>query len=733
MNLTNIFKRLWKWIKSLFKGDPLPHQIVKPKNKALLGTSRNEVDVALNIIEGEIPDGLTGVFYAMTQVGSVNSGGLPFPEYNSDGSYNHEYGSPMMNGDGMCMAVYFNEDGPRAKTSIMKTPCYYADEATKWGTEHHSILGFKNFGITRMSLALGGRNELNTAVVPVKFNYQDEPALLATYDVGRPFAFDPVSLDLQTPVGKNTNWKTAEPAQVPWPFGIVQTSAHPMFDPITAEFFTVNYVRDSGSNVLQEKTLHHKKHNPIKFKEKLEALADELHGHHDRSHVQQRVQDFFHNLDAEITGKGHKVNPMQGDCEVYLWRWDGEKEPHQWLLHDQNGNLLEIKECMHQLGITENHIILTDCSFKFSIDLLVSNPFPESQKIDEFVRWMLAYPMVPNTKTYLVKRSDLDLKSNVATAVMLDKEIPAETIHYSCDYAEKDGKIKLYGMHNTAVCMAEWLRPYDINKLTGQPIDPEVVSLFAIGSMDLSRIGKWVMDAENGKLLEDESKVFCEPGDVNGKLLGPNTWSLSLNTHRGLNDALEVNREIKWMWYIATGTDERALSNFIYDMYEEYEHRIYPVEDVLEATRKNLPFTLIRLNTEDWEADQVYQADPLTYFRSIQFIPKSPATPGVDPQLDGFVMVTVQVGEGTQENATYTSQFWVFDAQDIEKGPLVKLQNDALQFCFSLHSAWIPKAAPSTWKYNIDIEEDYNEVIEKCMDKEFIQQFFDDNVYPHFK
>lgn len=108
--LTNLLKTLWKWVKSLFHGDPPPHQIAKPKNKALVGTSRNEVDVTLNVIDGKLPEGLTGVFYAMTQVGSVKSGGLPFPEYNPDGSYNHEYGSPMMNGDGMCMAVYFEED-----------------------------------------------------------------------------------------------------------------------------------------------------------------------------------------------------------------------------------------------------------------------------------------------------------------------------------------------------------------------------------------------------------------------------------------------------------------------------------------------------------------------------------------------------------------------------------------------------------------------------------------------
>lgn len=69
-----------------------------------------------------------------------------------------------MNGDGFLIQVDIaNSSDPRVKTKLMKTPCFYADEATKAGTKHHGLMGFHNMGITRMSMVLGGRNQLNTA------------------------------------------------------------------------------------------------------------------------------------------------------------------------------------------------------------------------------------------------------------------------------------------------------------------------------------------------------------------------------------------------------------------------------------------------------------------------------------------------------------------------------------------------------------------------------------------
>ena len=150
-----------------------------------------------------------------------------------------------MNGDGFIIQVDFtNATNPKVKTKLMKTPCYYADEATKMGSKHHGLMGFHNMGITRISMLLGGRNQLNTATLPVKFKNQKNGSLLATYDVGRPYILDPKSMELVTPVGRASEWMTAQPPMIPWPFGLIQTSAHPVFDPITCLLYTSPSPRD---------------------------------------------------------------------------------------------------------------------------------------------------------------------------------------------------------------------------------------------------------------------------------------------------------------------------------------------------------------------------------------------------------------------------------------------------------------------------------------------------------
>uniref|UniRef100_UPI003593A4E5 carotenoid oxygenase family protein n=1 Tax=Aquiflexum sp. TaxID=1872584 RepID=UPI003593A4E5 len=285
----NIFKKVIYFIKKLMKVDVQNDHPKNPegdndvsKRQGLLTTSREEYEGPLRILEGELPLDIHGVFYVSLPVGSVNSGALPFPEKNPDGRRNSEYGTPIMNGDGMVIMVDLNQKPlPIVKTKLMKTPCFYADEATKWGTEHHGVMGFHNMGITRMSMVFGSRNELNTAIQPVIFKDQSSSSLLVTYDVGRPFILNPKTLELGTPIGRCADWMTAQPPMVPWPFGIVQTTAHPVFDPLTKELFTVNYTRNKGSFTQMEHTIHHLRTNRELFKKLLEALAEELVDHPD--------------------------------------------------------------------------------------------------------------------------------------------------------------------------------------------------------------------------------------------------------------------------------------------------------------------------------------------------------------------------------------------------------------------------------------------------------------------
>lgn len=129
---------------------------------SLLKSKRDELtDIKLNITkvgEKDLPDDLQGHVFIIAPVGTVNSGGLPFKS-----------GDSFLNGDGMIYRLDFNgKSEVSLKTRIVKPPDYYADQAT-WSVKKYAKYRFHNHGIIRFSLALGSRNNLSIAFMPMKF------------------------------------------------------------------------------------------------------------------------------------------------------------------------------------------------------------------------------------------------------------------------------------------------------------------------------------------------------------------------------------------------------------------------------------------------------------------------------------------------------------------------------------------------------------------------------------
>ena len=126
-----------------------------------------EVDCDLHVLEGAIPDDIYGHVFFNSTCGTVNSAingmpqfpGLPIPEHYPDNrsETNREYGANLFNGDSLLLRFDFNQKGRVCyKTSVLKTPCYYADLATKRGTKwYEEGHEFKMMGIARQSWKFG--------------------------------------------------------------------------------------------------------------------------------------------------------------------------------------------------------------------------------------------------------------------------------------------------------------------------------------------------------------------------------------------------------------------------------------------------------------------------------------------------------------------------------------------------------------------------------------------------
>jgi HAD superfamily hydrolase (TIGR01490 family) len=195
------------------------------QNRQLITATRNEVCFSLNLKSGTLPDDWYGHVFINSPAGTVNSGGLPYP------AGSREQGSPIMNGDGYVFRFDLGGSNVEVQTALMKPPCYYADEATKIGNTngYSELYSFFNCGLSRLSPMLGARNELNTAITPVKFDGDTYPRMIACYDAGKPWEFNPVSLEMMTAIGNNNEYAFATPEKM-FPLPVIETTAHPIYD-----------------------------------------------------------------------------------------------------------------------------------------------------------------------------------------------------------------------------------------------------------------------------------------------------------------------------------------------------------------------------------------------------------------------------------------------------------------------------------------------------------------------
>lgn len=483
-------------------------------------------------------------------------------------------------------------------------------------------------------------------------------------------------------------------------------------------------------------------------------------------------------LDDYVSMKQKEREDMDDPTVVKLFRWVNTKnglELLKWTLFDENGHHVAlIDQSIHQMNLTKDHIIFTQTSFKFSGDLLFNTILPLFPSLESHLRDHFTQAMYPYTDCYVVKRADLDKPGGRITCYEVkasedmskftsknrnkeedyrleDYAIPFETIHHSCNYDDSDG-ITFYGVHNTSSCVAEWIRYYDRAKISGEQVKSNLIGMFSLGSADINRFGKWVINTDTMTIDADRSETYWDKGNYeasditvdesgNRPDIGPNTWQIGLYTHRDIISSTKTVDKIEQLWYVANGLDPDYLTEFIHDLYKDAMNRTLPVDEVVKYTEKGLPFTLVRLNCDKMKPEDHYQFNYGTYIRSLHFVNRQNPV-HENPQLDGYIFCTMQV---PVDELNYRSEYWIFDADNVSKGPVCKMSNEGIdhQFCFTLHSAWMETAEPYTFNYNIDVKEDYNDRIDflykewaddgidlgSNITAEDIKKFFDTYVY----
>jgi hypothetical protein len=741
----------------------MPYTIATiPKTWPLTACSREEIEVELILLEGEIPNDIYGHMYLNSPCGSVN-GPTPAPKTWPDGTACGEWSDMLFNGDGMVFRFDLSTGKINVKSGLLRTPCYWADEATKYGTDYFKEDAyFKSYGMARMNLKFGSRNQVNTSLNLFKFQ-KDQPAQVSVnFDAGRPFELNPETLQLKTPIGWNREWRQEMPLILENTFQLTQTTAHPSFDPYTQEFFTVCFKKSFSTLLFSEKfnALLQKFEDVVRHE--IHVLEQALNNIRlEAKKFIELIENFIHHLIGKTNGehesefnvekaleelkKGEKSveGEFEMDDNVWLMRWTGEKDIESWQVLDADtGKHLTINQTMHQTNFSRDYIVLVDSSLKFALDILENEPFPGFPWLSRLLRRLTAKTIDPTTPFYLIARKDLQKGSKTVNAKQF--WIDLETVHFYIDYENPNDKITIHTAHNCAVCAAEWVRSYDLLAVdTSRASLPYTYGIIACGEMDIGRIGKFIVDGKSGEVVHStliQEMGFENKQQFDNQDIKAHTWSVGLTTYRNYVSADVANAELRQLYWQCYGLDYRMLTRFIMDLYADYDNRAISVEDLLYYTQGGVPFCLARQNTQTMKLEDYYLFKMNQNMRSLQFIPRQrPAgeTAPYDDQMDGYILCTMINGpedlEGPDE---YTREIWIFDAADLKKGPICKLHHPELNYSFTIHSTWSPDCKNVETDYSINIREDYDEVIAQFWNKDhqkWIQEFMNKNVYPHYE
>ncbi|NES96041.1 MAG: hypothetical protein F6K32_12550 [Desertifilum sp. SIO1I2] len=684
----------------------------------------------LEVIDGSLPADIYGHVYIVGPVGSVAAEAeshSPIVRPSQDGT------TLLYNGEGMVYRLDFDalEQGVSLTTRIMKTPCYYADLGTFYdpkyqGSQNSPDLRFKNLGISRVSGRLGLRNQLNTAFLPVRFAEDSCDRLLVTWDMGRPYELDPVTLEAVTPIGRNDEWKPATklislPFEPPPPFQAIQTAAHPCFDPNTdgGQVVTTNTGR-SLSNLLSQ---------IIPIVAILRSIAGVQHAEKSTVPLETAVGEYHTPVETLWAKLKHLflllLQFLRAIVEFFFGNfldiiiWDGKGDFKKWRIH-HNGRPIKIKQTTHQIGLTEDYIVVIDTAFKVSIEELL--PYLKSHKAQQLEAWarkILDHPQLANNDIYIIRRQDLKEGTRIVEAKKA--VIPYEAAHFSVDYKNPDDQIMLHFSHVCAWDAGECISMFDFDEFATPTPALEKQRLYGVlyGPTDISRLGCWTINGRTGEVGENPQLVM----DLE-LTWGPAIASYRTTSPYGSPDLLE---DIYWG---CLGCWDDLLFPHILSLYQNYPYREVGLNLIQLITKEGRKSNLLRLQIKRDRQNQPqclsiaksYQFDKGYYVTSPQFVPSNRG----DRSTDGYIVCIVHYGEG-DDPQTNGNEIWIFDAQTIE-APICKLAHPQMNIGFTVHATWLEKAQRRTAEYCIPVKEDYQPIVEKHSKE--IQDLFQEWVYP---
>lgn len=658
--------------------------------RSVTRTSRTEHDaLPLSVVDGAIPSDLGGHLFLVAPASTFRP---PPPEKRPT----------VMVGDGLVSRFDLDPSGVTLTSRLARTHDFVADEltSTRPDLELHR---FHTAGIVRLG-TLGTRDFANTAFIPMPQGAAPT-RMLVTYDAGRPMELDPVSLEVRGPVGGRDEWRPEALSDAAFP--VYLSPAHPVWDRRTGELFSVCYGRGVANFAATIPVVRLLTSMPGVATELLERVASIAGASAAYRLLVRALEQGTTSVDRTVERILDRYFPDVPDTFTDLVRWDGSGRLERFRLVLPSGREVGITQSIHQIAVTRDHVVVLHTGFKIGFASAFNDPVPRTDAVDRLLRAALTRPQLPFTTFYIARRADLDDPNlpvgddGVRRVTCQRAKIPLETDHFLADYDDSGGRITLHVAHSPATDLAEWIRPYDETPW-GRPVSPDLHGLLAVGAMDVGRFGRYVVDAASG--VVQEAKTIADER---------RSWAISLYAGRALNTEDELPSRIDHVYWCTIGFYPELMTKFVFDLYARYRHRIIPVSAIRKMERASRPSSILRVDTHSLHIGDAYELPSGVIAGSLQYVPRASG--------GGYLVGTVYTDARTE--------LWIFDADDLARGPLCRLAASGLELGFSLHTAWLPSIAAPTASYRVTARDELRDHV----DDPALRAAFEAELYPRFE
>lgn len=568
----------------------MPTSMLSTGGEDMMATDRV---LRLNVLSGALPADIYGHMFV--------AGSIATP------------GRPAFSGEGTVYRVDIAADGVSLKQTVFKPPCFLADQALQ-AEQQGGMLGFHDLGLTRLSPLMGVRTVLSNSPIALR------DRMIITTDAGRPWEFDPVTLELVTPIGKADEWRGAIP--VPWVFPLFLTSAHPAEDRQTGELFTANYANPGAGN--------------------------------------------------------------PGFTHLVRWHKGGALE--HFAIIDEHGDPVVIEQCIHQVALTRNYVILQDSAFVVEMRQMVFDAAElmlPGLPIRDLFGGAQMRAQRPTTVLYLIPRKALRPRSGghveEPTQVRAVRvEIPGESVHFFAQWDDSEA-LELIIPHTPTLDVSEWVHEGEV-MVDGSRATSEIAGMQIPCALTQGSIAVHSIDPRTGELLGARIVRNDE------------TWGLALGAHApGPQD-----RRLEVLYFNTSGFAPELVPQRVLKTYQDR------VDSALMPVKTGRPPRLLAFEIATGKLTS-YLCPRGWSMLSPTFLPRR----GGSGPRDGYIVCLAHSADSVpRPQGTSGEEIWIFDAADITAGPLCRLGHAELDFAFTVHSTWVPELRPSSRSYRVSIADD---------------------------